>query len=190
MPLTDAAPLLVAAEQGFFADEGLRVELHRQIGWGNVRDKLTFGQLDAAHALVGMPLLSGLGREPFAEPLVAVMNLGGGADAITLGRRLTDAGVATAADLAEWCRRRRAGDRWAGDRPVAGARVRVLGPPLPAAGVARRRRGGPGPGRAAVRGAAAAGRAAAGEGVPGRVLLRRAVQHAGRRRRRTGGWWP
>ncbi len=102
VPLTDAAPLVVAAERGFFAEEGMRVELHRQIGWGNVRDKLTFGQLDAAHALVGMPLWSVLGRERFAEPLVAVMNLGVGADAITFGRRLTDAGVATAAGLAEW----------------------------------------------------------------------------------------
>ena len=102
VPLTDAAPLVVAAERGFFAEEGLRVELHRQIGWGNVRDKLTFGQLDAAHALVGMPLWSVLRRDRFAEPLVAVMNLGVGADAITFGRRLSDAGVATAAGLAEW----------------------------------------------------------------------------------------
>ena len=102
VPLTDAAPLVVAAEHGFFAAEGLRVSLCRQIGWGNVRDKLTFGQLDAAHALVGMPLLSGLGREPFAEPLVAVINLGVGADAVTLGKRLTDAGVATATGLATW----------------------------------------------------------------------------------------
>ena len=102
VPLTDAAPLVVAAEQGYFGDEGLSVRLERQIGWGNVRDKLTFGQLDAAHALVGMPLWSVLRREVFAEPLVALMNLGGGADAITFGRRLTHAGVTTAADLAAW----------------------------------------------------------------------------------------
>ena len=115
VPLTDAAPLVVAVERGFFRGEGLHVTLHRQIGWGNVRDKLTFGQLDAAHALVGMPLMSQLGREPFAEPLVAVMNLGGGADAITVGRRLAEAGVRTAADLAEWVRRAKSSG---GDRPV------------------------------------------------------------------------
>ncbi len=117
VPLTDAAPLVVAAERGFFADEGIAVRLERQIGWGNVRDKLTFGQLDAAHALVGMPLLSVIGREPFAEPLVAVMNLGVGADAITFGRRLTDAGVDTAAGLAEWAGR---------GRRLAGPAVPVL----------------------------------------------------------------
>ncbi len=116
MPLTDAAPLIMAHELGYFADEGLGVRLDRQIGWGNVRDKLTFGQLDAAHALIGMPLMSVLRREPYAEPLVAVMNLGIGADAITFGRRLTDAGVATAAGLAEW----------AGRGSRAGGRVAVL----------------------------------------------------------------
>lgn len=105
VPLIDAAPLIVAAQQGFFADEGLTVLLERQIGWGNVRDKLTFGQLHASHALLGMPLCSVLGRDGFAEPLVAVMNLGCGADAITFGPSLVRAGVESAAQLAELCRR-------------------------------------------------------------------------------------
>ena len=48
--------------------------LDRQIGWGNIRDKVTFGQFQAAHALLGMPLFSALGREWFSEPLLAVMN--------------------------------------------------------------------------------------------------------------------
>ena len=55
IPLLDAAPLILAAELGYFADEGLQVALHRQVGWGNVRDKLVYGQLHASHALVGMP---------------------------------------------------------------------------------------------------------------------------------------
>src|SRR5215207_1312757 len=33
--LIDAAPLIVAHEQGFFADDGLAVVLERQLGWGN-----------------------------------------------------------------------------------------------------------------------------------------------------------
>ena len=68
----DAAPLVAALELGYFADEGLNVVLERQIGWGNVRDKLAFGQLDASHAVLGMPLAQ---RRPGAsgsgEPLVA-----------------------------------------------------------------------------------------------------------------------
>src|SRR4051812_12480552 len=70
VPLLDAAPLILAAELGYFADEGLTVALHRQIGWGNVRDKLVYGQLHASHALVGMPPASVLGLDRFPEPVV------------------------------------------------------------------------------------------------------------------------
>src|SRR2546430_16299491 len=50
VPLIDAAPLIAAAELGYFADEGLAVSLERQIGWANVRDKLAFGHLDASRS--------------------------------------------------------------------------------------------------------------------------------------------
>jgi nitrate/nitrite transport system substrate-binding protein len=104
LDLIDAAPLIVAAEHGYFADEGLPVVLERQLGWGNIRDRLTFGQLDAAHALLGMPLFSHIGRDWFIEPLVALMNLGSGGNAITLSRRLTESGVRSASSLAQYIR--------------------------------------------------------------------------------------
>jgi nitrate/nitrite transport system substrate-binding protein len=107
VPLIDATPLIVAAECGFFAAEGLRVKLDRQIGWGNVRDKLSYGQLQASHCLAGMPAASALGMGYFPEPLIAVFDLGSGANAITLSKRLTDDGVATAGQLAIWARRHR-----------------------------------------------------------------------------------
>jgi ABC-type nitrate/sulfonate/bicarbonate transport system substrate-binding protein len=100
--LVDAAPLIAAYENGCFADEGLDVHLEKQIGWGNIRDRLTFGQLDAAHALQGMPLFSQLNRDWFVEPLVAVMNLGAGGNAITLSKRLIDAGVRSSVSLANY----------------------------------------------------------------------------------------
>lgn len=106
IPLIDAAPLIAAQERGFFAEEGLAVSLHRQIGWANVRDKLSFGHLDAAHALLGMPLASYLGRDSFCEPLVAVMGLGSGGNAITVRRELYEAGMKSAADLAVMIQRR------------------------------------------------------------------------------------
>ena len=109
VPLLDAAPLVVALELGYFADEGLKVTLHRQVGWGNVRDKLVYGQLHASHALMGMPPASLLGRDRFAEPVVAVTGLGTGGNGITLSRRLTDAGVRSAASLAQWAGKRFAG---------------------------------------------------------------------------------
>jgi len=105
VPLVDAAPVIAAFELGFFAEEGLDVRLERQIGWGNVRDKLTYGHLDAAHALIGMPSLSVLGGDRFAEPLIAVLNLGSGGDAITLSTRLAEAGITSSGTFAEWLRR-------------------------------------------------------------------------------------
>jgi two-component system, oxyanion-binding sensor len=106
VPLVDAAPLIAARELGYFADEGLDVSLHRQIGWGNVRDKLTFGQLDASHALLGMAPLSVLGTEAFAEPLVAIAAMGSGGNAITISRRWASAGVTSAEALARLLERR------------------------------------------------------------------------------------
>lgn len=63
VPLTDAAPLLVAQELGMFAAAGLRVVLSAETAWAAVRDKIAFGGLDAAHLLGPMPiaLACGLG---------------------------------------------------------------------------------------------------------------------------------
>ena len=108
VPLIDSAPLVVAYELGLFAEEGLAVTLERQIGWANVRDKLAYGHLDASHALLGMPLASALAAgSPGAadwqgEPVVGVMSLSCGGNAITLSKRLTSLGVNSAATLARF----------------------------------------------------------------------------------------
>jgi ABC-type nitrate/sulfonate/bicarbonate transport system substrate-binding protein len=104
--LIDAAPIIVAQEAGYIASEGLKVSLHRQIGWGNVRDKLTFGQLHASHALLGMAPISVIGKDQFAEPLVAIASLGSGGNGITFSRRLVAMGVTSAEALARLTRRR------------------------------------------------------------------------------------
>ncbi len=100
VPLIDAAPLVAAERLGYFRDESLNVSLHRQVGWANIRDKLSFGHLDAGHALLGMPLFSHLGRDGFNEPLTTVMELGVGGNAITVRQELHDLGVRSASDLA------------------------------------------------------------------------------------------
>jgi ABC-type nitrate/sulfonate/bicarbonate transport system substrate-binding protein len=104
VPLIDAAPLIAAAELGYFADEGLQVSLERQIGWANVRDKLAFGHLDASHALLGLPLAGILNPESHGEELVSLMSLSSGGNAITLSMELTKAGVNSSASLARWIR--------------------------------------------------------------------------------------
>lgn len=85
VPLTDCAPLAVAREMGIFQRHGLNVELSRELGWASVRDKITYGHLDAAQSIAGIALALGLGisemRCEIAVPLV--LNLHG--NAITLG---------------------------------------------------------------------------------------------------------
>ena len=51
IPLVDAASLIVAVDKGFAAEEGLDVNLVREVSWSNVRDKLNIGLFDAAHLL-------------------------------------------------------------------------------------------------------------------------------------------
>ena len=61
IPLADAAALIVAADRGFAADEGLDIELVREVSWSNVRDRLNIGQFDAAHLLAPVAIASSLG---------------------------------------------------------------------------------------------------------------------------------
>ncbi len=58
--LTDAAPLFVAKEKGFFAKFGMPdVEVEKQASWGSTRDNLVLGSegngIDGAHILTPMP---------------------------------------------------------------------------------------------------------------------------------------
>ena len=61
LPLTDAAPLVVAREMGFAAEEGIDLHLQRAPSWSALRDKLSFGHLDAAHMLSPVPVATALG---------------------------------------------------------------------------------------------------------------------------------
>src|SRR5258708_5087793 len=61
LALTDAAPLIAAQELGLFAHHGLRVQLCREVGWATIRDKIIFGELEAAHALAPMLWAAQLG---------------------------------------------------------------------------------------------------------------------------------
>ena len=97
--LIDAAPLIIAREKGFFAAAGVNATLHREIGWINIRDKLTYGLLDASHALMGMAVMSQLGRGDFVEPLVGVMELGAGGNTLAVSRHLAEMGITSSAAL-------------------------------------------------------------------------------------------
>ncbi len=88
IPLVDAAALFVAADKGFFAEEGLDVALVREISWANVRDKLAVGLYDAAHLLAPIAIAAKLGLDPLKVPLAAPLSLAMNGNAITVSRAL------------------------------------------------------------------------------------------------------
>ncbi len=99
VPLTDCAPLVMAQELGLFKKYGLQVALSRELGWATIRDKVIHGELDAAHAVAGMPVAATLGLNSVTcDCLTAlVLNLHG--NAITLSADLWNRGVRDAATL-------------------------------------------------------------------------------------------
>jgi ABC-type nitrate/sulfonate/bicarbonate transport system substrate-binding protein len=88
IPLADAAALIVAVDKGFAAEEGLDVELVREVSWSNVRDRLNIGQFDAAHLLAPVAIASSLGLGHVRVPITAAFNLGLNGNAITVTNAL------------------------------------------------------------------------------------------------------
>src|SRR5438128_6989923 len=99
VPLTDCAPLAMAQELGLFRKYGLRVNLRRELGWATIRDKIIYGELDAAHALAAMPVAATLGLSSIRCDCLTglVLNLHG--NAITLANDLRKRGVCDGASL-------------------------------------------------------------------------------------------
>src|SRR5690349_21737952 len=85
--LTDAAPLFVADEKGFFKKHGMTdVEVAKQSSWGATRDNLVLGSksggIDGAHILTPMPYLITTGAVTANNVQVPInilarLNLGG-----------------------------------------------------------------------------------------------------------------
>ncbi|MHB1204564.1 MAG: CmpA/NrtA family ABC transporter substrate-binding protein [Rhodospirillaceae bacterium] len=114
--LTDAAPVILAHEFGFFADEGVDAELSVEPSWANIGDKLAFGFLDAAVIVPPLAFAVELGLRGAAQPLIIPYTVSLGGNAVTLNRALADEvkarasgeGLSTAAALAVSLRRQHA----------------------------------------------------------------------------------
>jgi len=85
--LTDMAPLAIAKEKGYFAEEGLNVTLEAQANWKVLLDGVIGGQLDGAHMLAGQPLAATIGYGTKAE-LIAPLSLDLNGNAITLSNKV------------------------------------------------------------------------------------------------------
>jgi NitT/TauT family transport system ATP-binding protein len=88
IPLLDAAPLVAAAEKGFAAREGVRLQLVREISWANIRDRIAVGHFDVAHMLAPMPVASTLGVGRLTVPMIAPFSLGHGSNCVTVSKEL------------------------------------------------------------------------------------------------------
>ena len=96
--LTDAAPLFVAKEKGFFAKHGMPdVEVQKQASWGTTRDNLVLGSegngIDGAHILTPMPYLITTGKvtqnnQPTPMYILARLNLD--SQCISVGQEYAD----------------------------------------------------------------------------------------------------
>jgi ABC-type nitrate/sulfonate/bicarbonate transport system substrate-binding protein len=90
IPLTDCAIIAVAKEKGFFRKYGLDVTISREPSWASIRDKVMFGDLDAAHMLAPMPLACTLGLGTPPVPMMSAFSLGLNGPAITVSNALFD----------------------------------------------------------------------------------------------------
>ncbi|WP_176084712.1 CmpA/NrtA family ABC transporter substrate-binding protein [Martelella sp. HB161492] len=91
VPLLDSAIVISAKEKGFFAEEGLNVQLTRETSWSAIRDRLAVGHLQGAHVLGPMPIAANLGLFPLSPQLIAPIALGLGGNAITASAELAEA---------------------------------------------------------------------------------------------------
>lgn len=90
VPLTDAAPLLVAEALGLFEAVGLRVSLSAEPGWAALRDRLAFGALDAAHLLGPLPIALAAGLGGVRSDVVVAAGLGANGNTVTLSQALAE----------------------------------------------------------------------------------------------------
>ncbi|MDB6116661.1 MAG: nrtA [Verrucomicrobiaceae bacterium] len=87
--LTDCSPIVIGHEKGFFKKFGINSTVSKEASWAVIRDKLTTGENQATHMLIGMPLAStmGLGGSAKKEMVIPwLLNRNG--QAITLANSL------------------------------------------------------------------------------------------------------
>lgn len=88
--LTDSAPVIVACELGYFAEEGVDAELMVEPSWANIADKLAYGFIDAAVILPPLAFAITLGLRQPAQSLVIPCSISLGGNTVTLSREFAN----------------------------------------------------------------------------------------------------
>jgi nitrate/nitrite transport system substrate-binding protein len=98
--LTDCSSIVMAHELGYFKQFGIQSVVSKEASWAVIRDKLTLGENQATHMLIGMPFAStmGLAGSP-VKPMIIPWMINRNGQAITLNNKLKAAGIKTPKDL-------------------------------------------------------------------------------------------
>ncbi|MEH3046300.1 CmpA/NrtA family ABC transporter substrate-binding protein [Sphingomonas adhaesiva] len=91
LPLVDAALPILARELGFAEEQGLALDLVRDVTWATVRDRLLYGHTDAAHMVAPLAIATALGHDRPATAMAVPFVLGLNGNAITFSIALGEA---------------------------------------------------------------------------------------------------
>src|SRR5262247_2307565 len=94
--ITDCSSILMAHELRLFKKHGIESTISKEASWAMIRDRLTLGENQATHLLLGMPYASTMGLlgSP-VKPMIIPFYLNRNGQAITLTKDLAVKGVKT-----------------------------------------------------------------------------------------------
>ena len=125
LPLVDAALPILARKLGMGEEEGLALDLVRDMSWATVRDRLVYGRTDAAHLLAPLAIATTLGLERPAATLSVPFVLGLNGNAVTLSNNLADEVAPHTGSLGDPVDTGRRLAAVARTRAAAGAKLRI-----------------------------------------------------------------
>ena len=98
--LTDCSSIVMAHELGLFKKHGIESTISKEASWAVIRDRLTIGENQATHLLLGIPYAATMGLQGSpVKPMIIPMYLNRNGQAITLTKALLDKGVKTPQQL-------------------------------------------------------------------------------------------
>jgi len=84
LPLTDSAVLVAAREKGFAVEQDIDLNLVKSTSWATLRDRLVYGQVQAAHMLAPLAIAVTLGLSQHRAALAAPFKLSVNGNALTM----------------------------------------------------------------------------------------------------------
>src|SRR6266478_4751116 len=87
--LTDCSSIVMAHELGLFKKYGIESTISKEASWAVIRDRLSLGENQATHMLLGIPYAATMGLQGSpVKPMVIPMYLNRNGQAITLTKAL------------------------------------------------------------------------------------------------------